>query len=163
MNYCGFSKYDTANGPGVRVSIFVSGCTLHCKGCFNPESWDFKAGKPFDSEARRMLFKALENPYVKGLSILGGDPFEEGNLDAVTELVREFRKRFRNAKDLWIWSGRTKEKLESDPRKKFILEHCDVLVDGPFIEKLKLTKQGEFKGSSNQRVIQLKKEGYDGW
>lgn len=155
MNYCGFSKYDTANGPGVRVSLFVSGCTLHCKGCFNPESWDFNAGKPFDSEAYHMLFKALEDPYIKGLSILGGDPFEEENLDVVMGIVQEFRNRFGTSKDIWIWSGRTKEKLETDPRKKFILDHCDVLVDGPFVEKLKISKQGEYKGSSNQRVIYL--------
>lgn len=155
MNYCGFSRYDTANGPGIRVSLFVSGCTVHCKGCFNPESWDFNAGKLFDSEAYHMLFKALEDPYIKGLSILGGDPFEEQNLDVVMGIVQEFRNRFGNTKDIWIWSGRTKEKLETDPRKKFILDHCDVLVDGPFVEKLKITKQGQYKGSSNQRVIYL--------
>lgn len=155
MNYCGFSRYDTANGPGIRVSLFVSGCTVHCKGCFNPESWDFNAGKPFDLEAYQTLFKALEDPYIRGLSILGGDPFEEANLDNVMGIVQEFRNRFGNTKDLWIWSGRTKEKLEADPRKKFILEHCDVLVDGPFVEKLKIEKQGQYKGSSNQRVIYL--------
>ena len=83
MNYCGLSTYDTANGPGIRVSLFVSGCTIHCKGCFNPESWDFDAGNKFDSETYRKLFKALEDPYVQGLSILGGDPFEEQNLDVV--------------------------------------------------------------------------------
>ena len=155
MNYCGFSKYDTANGPGIRVSLFVSGCTLHCKGCFNPESWDFNAGKLFDSDAYHELFKTLDNPYIKGLSILGGDPFEEQNLDVVMGIVQEFRNRFGDTKDIWIWSGRIKEKLETDPRKKFILDHCDVLVDGPFVEKLKITQQGQYKGSSNQRVIYL--------
>ena len=163
MNYCGFSTCDTANGPGIRVSLFVSGCTIHCKGCFNPESWDFKAGKPFDVDAYQKLFKALEEPYVRGLSILGGDPFEEENLDNVMGIVQEFRNRFGNTKDLWIWSGRTKEQLEKDPRKKFILEHCDVLVDGPFVEKFKIHEPGQFKGSSNQRVIYFKNEGYDGW
>lgn len=97
------------------------------------------------------------------MSILGGDPFEEENLDNVMGIVQEFRNRFGNAKDLGIWSGRTKEQLEKDPRKKFILEHCDVLVDGPFVEKFKINEPGQFKGSSNQRVIYLKREGYDGW
>lgn len=155
MNFCGFSTYDTANGPGIRVSLFVSGCTLHCKGCFNPESWDFNAGHPFDLNAYENLFKALDNPYVQGLSILGGDPFEEQNLDNVMGICQEFRNRFANSKDIWIWSGRTKAVLEKDPRKKFILSLCDVLVDGPFVEKLKVDHH--WYGSSNQKIWYLKK------
>lgn len=155
MNYCGLSFYDTANGPGIRVSLFVSGCTIHCKGCFNPESWDFNAGNKFDLETYRKLFKALEDPYVQGLSILGGDPFEEQNLDVVMGICQEFRNRFGDTKDLWIWSGRTLHELEKDPRRKFILSLCDVIVDGPFVEKLKVDHK--WFGSSNQKIHYLRK------
>lgn len=156
MNYIGFSKFDTANGPGVRVSVFVSGCTIHCKGCFNPESWDFAAGKPFDAEMQQAVLDALNSPYVKGLSVLGGDPFEAENMDGVIALLSAVRNRYGNAKDIWVWSGRTLEKLEADPKAAKILELSDVLVDGPFVEKLKVTEKGQYFGSTNQRVIHLK-------
>lgn len=157
MNYIGFSKYDTANGPGVRVSLFVSGCTLHCKGCFNQDSWDFNAGKPFDLDAYQDLFKALDNEYIAGLSILGGDPFEEANMPIVFGIVQEFRNRFKNTKTIWIWSGRKYEHLKDHYLAAAILERCDVLVDGPFIEHFKVNPaEHKYFGSSNQRVIYLK-------
>ena len=157
MNYIGFNKYDTANGPGVRVSLFVSGCTLHCKGCFNQESWDFNAGKPFDSDAYHALFKALDNKYVSGLSILGGDPFEEANMSVVHGIVQEFRNRFKDTKTIWIWSGRKHEHLKDHFLAAAILDLCDVLVDGPFVERLKVNPaEHHYYGSSNQRVIYLK-------
>ena len=157
MNYIGFNKYDTANGPGIRVSLFVSGCTLHCKGCFNQESWDFNAGKLFDSDAYHELFKALDNEYVSGLSILGGDPFEEANLQNIFGIVQEFRARFKDTKTIWIWSGRKHERLKENYLAAAILDLCDVLVDGPFIEHLKVpSSKHVYYGSSNQRIIYLK-------
>lgn len=159
MNYIGFNTYDTANGPGIRVSLFVSGCTLHCKGCFNQESWDFNAGKPFLFEDYRNLFKALDNEYIAGLSILGGDPFEEPNKPTVHGIVQEFRNKFKDTKTIWIWTGRKYDNLIKDIFSAAIIELCDVIVDGPFIEHLKVNPaEHKYFGSSNQRVIYLKKE-----
>lgn len=156
MNYVGFSKFDTANGPGVRVSLFVAGCTVHCKGCFNPESWDFRAGKPFTGEALEALLSGLRSPYVRGLSILGGDPFEKENMPQVLAIAQAVRREFGSTKDIWIWSGRTREVLERDSSARAILSEADVLVDGPFVEKLKVTEKGHWFGSTNQRVIRLR-------
>ena len=106
MNYIGISDFDTANGPGVRVSLFVSGCRLRCRGCFNPESWDFDAGKPYDENVQERLLKALEEDYVDGLSLLGGDPLEPENVEVLTELCRAVREKFGNKKTIWLWTGR---------------------------------------------------------
>lgn len=104
MNYIGLSTCDTANGPGVRVSLFCSGCTLHCPGCFNEESWDFKAGKPFTDETLQTLLKALEEDFVDGLSLLGGDPLEPENQDEILRIVRAVREKFGTAKTIWLWT-----------------------------------------------------------
>ena len=106
MNYIGLSTCDTANGPGVRVSLFCSGCTLHCPGCFNEESWDFGAGRPFTDETLATLLKALEEDFVEGLSLLGGDPLEPENRDEVLRIVRAVRERFGSTKTIWLWTGR---------------------------------------------------------
>lgn len=155
MNYCGYSKFDAANGPGVRVSIFVSGCTLHCKGCFNPESWDFAAGRPFDDAALEKLLKDSDDASIAGLSILGGDPFEKENIPGVERIVDAYREKFGNRKTIWVWTGRKLEHLEHDQEASRLIEKIDVLVDGPFIESKKVTEQGKWFGSSNQRVIEL--------
>lgn len=152
MNYCGFNPFDTANGNGVRVSLFVSGCTLHCKGCFNKESWDFNAGKPFDEKAKQMVIDALKEPYVSGLSVLGGDPFEEQNIPVVTDLLKAVRNEFGKTKDIWVWTGRTTNHLDHNLE---IWNYIDYLIDGPFVEKLKETKKGQWRGSTNQRLIQI--------
>ena len=102
MNYIGLSKCDSANGEGMRVSLFVSGCTLHCKGCFNKESWDFNVGKTFTEETMNELLNALEDPFISGLSILGGDPLEEPNIDTVYEIVRNVRQKFGQTKTIWL-------------------------------------------------------------
>ena len=107
MNYIGISDFDTANGPGVRVSLFVSGCRLRCRGCFNPESWDFDAGKPYDESVQERLLKALEEDYVDGLSLLGGDPLEPENVEVLTELCRAVREKFGNKKTIWLRRRRT--------------------------------------------------------
>lgn len=150
MNYVGLSKYDTANGPGVRVSLFVSGCRLHCRGCFNEESWDFAAGKPFTDETLEEILKALDSKWIAGFSLLGGDPFEPEHEATLVKLLEAIRARFPE-KTIWAWTGRTVEKVEKSP----LLPLIDMLVDGPFVEKLKTEKQGAWRGSVNQRIIPL--------
>lgn len=151
MNYIGLSSCDTANGPGVRVSLFVSGCTLRCKGCFNPESWDFSAGKPFTEETVETIFRFLDEPYVAGLSILGGDPLEEPNVPVVTDLARRVKERYGDKRDVWLWTGRIYEKHAELPLWQWV----DTVVDGPFVEKRKVTQKGLWYGSDNQRVIPI--------
>lgn len=151
MHYIGLSSCDTANGPGVRVSLFVSGCTLRCKGCFNPESWDFEAGKPFTEETVEMIFRYLDEPYVAGLSILGGDPLEESNIPVVTDLARRVKERYGDKRDVWLWTGRIYEKHADLPLWQWV----DTVVDGPFVEKRKVTQKGLWYGSDNQRVIPI--------
>lgn len=151
MNYIGLSSCDTANGPGVRVSLFVSGCTLRCKGCFNPESWDFSAGKPFTEETVETIFRFLDEPYVAGLSILGGDPLEESNVPVVTELARRVKERYGTKRDVWLWTGRIYDKYADLPLWQWV----DTVVDGPFVEKRKVTQKGLWYGSDNQRVIPI--------
>lgn len=151
MNYIGLSSCDTANGPGVRVSLFVSGCTLRCKGCFNPESWDFSAGKPFTEETVEAIFRYLDEPYVAGLSILGGDPLEESNAPVVTDLARRVKERYGDKRDVWLWTGRIYEKHAELPLWQWV----DTVVDGPFVEKRKVTQKGLWYGSDNQRVIPI--------
>ena len=151
MHYIGLSSCDTANGPGVRVSLFVSGCTLRCKGCFNPESWDFEAGKPFTEESVETIFRYLDEPYVAGLSILGGDPLEESNIPVVTDLARRVKERYGDKRDVWLWTGRIYEKHADLPLWQWV----DTVVDGPFVEKRKVTQKGLWYGSDNQRVIPI--------
>ncbi len=151
MNYIGLSSCDTANGPGVRVSLFVSGCTLQCKGCFNPESWDFDAGKPFTEETVETIFRYLDEPYVAGLSILGGDPLEESNIPVVTDLARRVKERYGKKRDVWLWTGRIYDKYADLPLWQWV----DTVVDGPFVEKRKVTQKGLWYGSDNQRVIPI--------
>lgn len=153
MNYSGINFCDTANGPGVRVSLFVSGCSLHCKGCFNKEAWDRQFGKPFTDETLNTLLEALREPYVDGLSLLGGDPLEPYNEAVVERICSLVRDRFPD-KTIWLWTGRKYEEVKDKP----IMKYIDVLVDGPFIEKFKTNEQGKYYGSSNQRVITIYRE-----
>ena len=152
MNYIGLNTCDAANGPGVRVSLFCSGCTLHCPGCFNEESWDFCAGKPFTDETLTTILTALEEPFIEGLSLLGGDPLEPENQPDILRIVKAVRERFGDTKTIWLWTGRRHEKVADLP----IMAYLDTLVDGPYVEKLHVTQNGAWFGSSNQRVITLK-------
>lgn len=153
MNYSGLNTCDTANGPGVRVSLFVSGCSLHCKGCFNKEAWNRQYGKPFTDETLNTLLEALREPYVDGLSLLGGDPLEPYNEAVVERICSLVRDRFPD-KTIWLWTGRKYEEVKDKP----IMKYIDVLVDGPFIEKFKINEQGKYYGSSNQRIIPIHQE-----
>ncbi len=156
MNYADIKRIDVANGPGVRVSLFVSGCTHHCKECFNPETWDFQYGKPFGEEQVREILGYLSKPYIKGLSLLGGEPFEPENQEAVLALVDRVRSEL-PGKDIWCYTGYLFEELlegRVGSHSRELLEKLDVLVDGPFvIEKKDLGLR--FRGSSNQRLIDV--------
>ena len=157
MNYADMKQYDVANGPGVRVSLFVSGCTHHCKECFNPETWDFAYGKPFTKETIQKILKYMEPDYIKGLTLLGGEPFEHVNQQGLLPLVKAVRKTYPK-KNIWCFTGYDFEKdilgrmvTEWEETKK-LLSYIDVLVDGEFMidqKDLGLV----FKGSANQRTI----------
>jgi anaerobic ribonucleoside-triphosphate reductase activating protein len=149
MNYSALNKCDVANGPGVRVSLFVSGCRRGCKGCFNREAWDFSYGQKFTEETFDELEEALVNPNVAGLSILGGDPFEPENRECVANLCA-LVSLYHPKKSIWMWTGYTYEDVKNAPAMKYI----DVLVDGPFVEELKDLRL-PWCGSSNQRVIDV--------
>lgn len=159
MNYATIKKRDIANGIGVRVSLFVSGCTHHCKNCFNKETWDFSYGEKFTEYTENLILDYLEPDFVNGLSLLGGEPFEPQNQEALTLFLRKVKERF-PYKDIWCYTGYLFDKhlLEcSRARCEYtdeMLSYIDVLVDGPYVEEQKdITLQ--FRGSKNQRVIDV--------
>ncbi len=159
MNYASIKPCDIANGPGVRVTLFVSGCTHHCKGCFQPETWDFSYGSPFTEAVREEVLCLLAPDYIRGLTLLGGEPFEPANQAGLLPLLREVRIRY-PSKTVWAFSGYTLEQIRSGTLgppsvTEEILSCVDVLVDGPFVESLK-NLQLRFRGSSNQRLIDLR-------
>ena len=159
MNYAKINKNDIANGSGVRVTLFVSGCTHHCKGCFNQEAWDFDFGQPFTEETEKELLEALSPSYIKGLTLLGGEPMEPQNQRALVGFLEKVKEKFPK-KSIWCYSGYTFEELTSQSRARsevtdHVLSLIDVLVDGEFVEELKDISL-RFKGSSNQRLIDLK-------
>ena len=153
MNYGAIKKVDVANGPGVRVSLFVSGCRNHCKGCFNPETWDFSYGQPFTKETENEIIEALRPSWIQGLSILGGEPMEPENEAVLIPFLERMRAEL-PGKDIWLYSGYRFEMLY----ERDILVLVDVLVDGPFDEKEKDAGLA-FRGSRNQRIIRLEKGG----
>lgn len=161
MNYAELKKTDIANGEGVRVSLFVSGCRRHCKGCFNEIAWDFSYGKPFDAAAEEEVLEALSPSYIRGLTLLGGDPFEPENQRALLPFVKKVRERFPK-KDIWAFTGYTYSDgtlLEPHAQTEVtrgLISLLDVLVDGKFEEELKDIRL-VFRGSSNQRVIDVQK------
>ena len=161
MNYSAIRTCDVANGPGVRVSLFVSGCRHRCKGCFNPDTWDFMAGRPWTVAAQEEVLAACEKDWIQGLSLLGGEPFEPVNQRALVPLLRAFRARFPK-KDVWAWTGCVYERelLKESPWRCEVTDEMlsliDTLVDGPFIEAQKnITLR--FRGSSNQRILDLRR------
>ena len=156
MNYADIRPVDVANGPGVRVSLFVSGCTHHCKECFNPEAWDFDFGAPFGEAQIGEILALLDKSYIRGLSLLGGEPFDPRNQGPVLELVQRVRACFPE-KTIWCYTGYLFENLRDGQvgeHSRSLLERLDVLVDGPFVlEKKDLSLR--FRGSSNQRLIDV--------
>lgn len=156
MHYAHIRPIDVANGPGVRVSVFVSGCTHHCEGCFNPETWDFSYGKPFGEEEIQTILGHLSKGYIKGLSLLGGEPFEPQNQQAVLELARRVRAAYPN-KTIWCYTGYRYEALAAGKVGSYsraLLEQLDVLVDGPFVLGQKDLSL-RFRGSANQRILDV--------
>ena len=193
MNYAAIKKTDVANGPGIRVSLFVSGCTHGCRGCFNQEAWDFSYGEEYTSETEAEILKALAPDYIRGLSVLGGEPFEVQNRETVLALVKKVRERY-PGKDIWCYTGyRYEEDLlawareerdacacgaQKRPEEEHggadsqgggpgagevtqLLSLIDVLVDGEFVEERKNLRLA-FRGSENQRLIDLKESGRQG-
>lgn len=160
MNYSEIKKTDIANGEGVRVSLFVSGCTHHCKGCFNSNTWDFDYGKPFTKETVKEIIEALQPDYIKGLTLLGGEPFEPCNQRELVKLLKEV-KTILPQKDIWCYTGYLFDKeLLRESRAKCevtneMISMIDVLVDGEYVEELRSIAL-KFKGSTNQRIIDIK-------
>lgn len=161
MHYGEIKNCDIANGEGVRVTLFVSGCTNHCEHCFQPQTWDFDYGQPFTSETEQQLLDLLAPSYIQGLTLLGGEPFEPENQRVLVPFVRRVRETYPQ-KTVWAFSGFTLEELRTEgshPRCEAtdeLLSMLDVLVDGRFVEALKDISL-RFRGSSNQRLIDMKK------
>ena len=161
MNYATVKYNDIANGYGIRTSLFVSGCTHRCKGCFNSEAWDFNYGKPFDDDIQNEIINSLKDDYIDGLSLLGGEPFEPSNQKALLPFLKKVKSLYPN-KDIWCYTGYLfDEELLKESRAKTndtleMLSCIDVLVDGKFVEELKNISL-QFKGSENQRIIDVKK------
>lgn len=159
MNYANIKTFDIANGPGVRISLFVSGCRHGCKGCFNKEAQSFKYGKIFNKNVEDNIIKQLNSPLIDGLSLLGGEPLEPENQKALLPFIQRVKKESPST-NIWLWTGFTFEDILNDsrantPEIQTILETIDVLVDGPFIEEEKdITLR--FRGSKNQRILDSK-------
>lgn len=154
MHYAKIKRFDIANGVGIRTSVFVSGCSNKCKGCFNQELWDKNYGQEFTDETIKEILDSIDKPYINGLSILGGDPLEYYNLEMVDKLIVEFRKRFGFNKSIWMWTGYLLEDIINDDRRWEVVRKLDYLVDGPFIQKKKNLKL-KYRGSENQRIIDM--------
>lgn len=160
MNYGTIKPTDIANGEGVRVSLFVSGCTHHCPGCFNYVTWDFNYGKPFTKETEDEILNLLSRNYIDGLSLLGGEPMEHCNQRCLVNLVDRFKEKYPN-KTLWVYTGYTYDEDLIPGGKAYcevtdrILNQCDVMVDGEFVESLKDISL-KFRGSSNQRILNIR-------
>lgn len=163
MNYATIKWTDIANGEGVRISLFVSGCTRRCKDCFNAVAWDFSYGKPFDESVRESIYEGLKADYIAGLSLLGGEPLEPENQRALLPFVKEVKKRFPE-KSIWCYTGNVfdpatgllKEQEKNTEVTEELISLFDVLVDGEFIEAQKNIRL-KFRGSSNQRILNVKK------
>ena len=162
MNYCNIKYCDIANGEGVRTTLFVSGCTNHCEECFQPETWDFHYGEPFTEETAQKVLESLKPDYINGLTLLGGEPFEPQNQRELVKLLHRVRREYPN-KNIWCFTGFTLDgelwRDGSHPRCEVtdeMLSLIDVLVDGRFVRALKDISL-KFRGSSNQRIIDVKK------
>ena len=177
MNYCNVKNCDIANGVGVRVSLFVSGCRNRCKNCFQPETWDFNYGKPFDEQTEEKLMKMLAPSYINGLTVLGGEPMEPENQRALLPFLKKVKAAYPQ-KTIWLYTGFTLEELRSPDCRAHteyteeILKLLTVLVDGRFVEEKKNISL-RFRGSENQRIIDMDRtraagrivlwEGMNGW
>ncbi len=161
MRYASIKKCDVANGTGVRVSIFVSGCHHHCKGCFNVDAWDFNYGNEYNEETEEKILEALDKDYIKGLTLLGGEPLEYVNQKGLLPLVKKVKEKFPN-KTIWCYTGyKFDEDVLGDmcmkwPETNELIRNLDIIVDGKYDENLRDLKL-KFKGSSNQRIIDVQR------
>ncbi len=163
MHYCAIKKSDIANGEGIRTTLFVSGCRNRCKGCFQPETWDFNYGEEFTEKTEAEIFSTFENPSVAGLTLLGGEPMEAENQIGLLPLLRKLKEKFPN-KTVWLYTGNLYEELTAEPGSnpkalditKELLSYVDILVDGRFEEE-KHRLGLRFRGSENQRIIDMNK------
>ena len=168
MYYGAIKKSDISNGEGIRTSLFVSGCRNRCKNCFNPETWAFDYGNPFTEEVAEEILATFKNPFVSGLTVLGGEPMEPENQKELLPFIREFKKRYPK-RTLWLFTGNLYEELTAGVGKHFkctadtseLLSYVDILVDGRFVKALHDISL-RFRGSSNQRIIDMKKTLADG-
>ena len=164
MHYGNIKYNDIANGEGVRTTLFVSGCRRHCKNCFNPETWNFNYGKPFDQFVQTQIIESLNPDHIKGLSILGGEPMEPENQEGLLPFIKKVKETYKN-KTIWIYTGYVLDKDLVPGGRKYtdftdeILQYVDVLVDGPFVEEQKDIRL-KFRGSSNQRILNMSELGY---
>lgn len=160
MNYANIKKIDVANGTGIRTSLFVSGCTHACKNCFNKEAWDFEYGKKYTKKAEDEIIEALKKPFIKGLTLLGGEPMHPNNQKEVAELIKRVKKEFPE-KDIWLFTGFNFEKDVINKMYKFIpstrdiVDNVDIIVDGKYMDNIRNLRQ-YFRGSENQRIIDVK-------
>ena len=152
MRYNLIRKMDISNGPGVRVSVFMQGCSFHCKNCFNPETWNFEGGKESTDDTINQVLELSNKDQIKGLSILGGEPMHPKNIEGTTKLAKAFKEKYPN-KNIWVWSG---FRFDQDLKDKEVLKYIDVLVDGQYKDELHDFTL-KWKGSSNQRVIDVQK------
>lgn len=152
MRYNKIRKMDIADGPGIRVSIFMQGCSFNCKNCFNPETHDFTGGEEFTDETIDRVIKLADNEMIEGLSILGGEPMHPKNIDGTLRLAKAFKDRFPE-KNVWSWTGFL---FDKDLKDKEVMKYIDVLVDGQYVDELHNPKL-KWRGSENQRVIDVKK------
>lgn len=160
MNYATIKTYDIANGPGIRLSLFVSGCEHHCKNCFNQEAWGFDYGKPFTNETFDFIVNELSSPVYSGLTILGGEPLHPKNEFDIANLILQLKYIYPDL-NIWVYTGYTYEELKERERigshtLRFVIPYIDTLVDGKFVEELKDLGLN-YRGSSNQRIIDIKK------
>lgn len=161
MNYADIKKIDVANGEGVRVSVFVSGCNHHCKGCFNQCAWDFNYGKKFTEKEEQQIIDYMNHDYISGLSLLGGEPLEPKNQEGLLPLVKKVKEKFPD-KNIWCYTGFDFEKdvvgkmAKNNETTRELLKYIDIIVDGKFEEDKKDLKL-QFRGSSNQKIVDVKK------
>ena len=161
MNYADIKKIDVANGEGVRVSVFVSGCNHHCKGCFNQCAWDFNYGKEFSEKEEQQIIEYMNHDYISGLSLLGGEPLEPKNQEGLLPLVKKVKEKFPD-KNIWCYTGFDFEKdvvgkmAKNNETTRELLKYIDVIVDGKFEEDKRDLKL-QFRGSSNQKIVDVKK------
>lgn len=151
MRYLNISYPDLNNGEGCRVTLWVAGCSHHCKGCHNPESWSFSGGYQYDASTKQKILDIVKLPYIKGLTLSGGDPLENINIVELIDLCKEVHKL---GKDIWLYTGYRWEDIDTNKEKLSLINEVDVLVDGPYIESLRdTTNNNKFRGSTNQRII----------